>query len=195
MAKVIVEELKEFYQHFPTVAAIVTSHGLGRDNAMACAWHCPLSRSPALYGVSISSRRFTYELIIDGEEFGVNFAPFELAELIASVGGSTGRDVDKFERFKIERVEPIKTSVPILKDAYASYECKLVDHRTYGDHGWFVGEIVATHLLQEAFTDKDVIDLDRVSPVLYLGAELYLAPSKETVRYLDRKVYGERRGL
>ncbi len=193
MAKVIVEELKEFYQHFPTVAAIVTSHGLGRDNAMACAWHCPLSRSPALYGVSVSKRRYSYELIIDGKEFGVNFVPFELAELIASVGGSTGRDMDKFESFKIERAEPVKTSVPILKDAYAAYECKLVDHRTYGDHEWFVGEIVCTHLLKEAFTDEEVVDLERVSPPLYLGAELYLAPSRETVRFIDRKVYGERR--
>jgi len=40
--------------------------------------------------------------------------------------------------------------VPVLKDAYAAYECKLVDSKPYGDHLWIVGEIVAVHFLEEA---------------------------------------------
>jgi flavin reductase (DIM6/NTAB) family NADH-FMN oxidoreductase RutF len=30
----------------------------------------------------------------------------------------------------------------LLKDAYASYECNLLDNKTYGDHVWVVGDIV-----------------------------------------------------
>ena len=32
--------------------------------------------------------------------------------------------------------------------------------------------------------------MDKVSPILYLGHELYLTASKDT-RYLDREVYGK----
>ena len=192
MAKVTVEGAGEFYQHYPRVATIVTTHARGRDNAMACAWHCSLSFTPPLYGVSIRQSRYTYELILEGKEFGVNFVPFELAELIASIGGSRGRDMDKFEHFGVAREKPSKTSVPILKDAYAAYECRLVDCRTYGDHDWLVGEILCTHFLKEVFTDKEVLDLDRVRPALYLGGEFYGVTAKEPIRHLDREVYGKR---
>jgi len=131
-------------------------------------------------------------LILEAKEFGINFMPMDKAELIASVGGISGREVDKFQRFGIAGEKPLKTSVPILKDAYASYECKLVDHKVYGDHVWVVGQILATHFDEDLFAREQVLDLKRVSPALYLGAELYTTPAKDIIRHLDRKVYGKR---
>ena len=159
---------------------------------MAVAWHAPISLKPPLYGVSISPKRFTYQLIVDSKEFGINFLPFKAAELVASVGGSKGSEVDKFQRFNIAKNKPVRTAVPILEDAYAAYECQLVDDRSYGDHRWLVGEIVAVHWLEEVFTPDEVIDLDKVSSILYLGNELYVTTSKDTIKSLDRKVYGQR---
>ena len=192
MAKVIGEDIGAFSQHYPKVAAIVTAQANGRENAMAVAWHTSISAKPPLYGVSIAAKRFTYQLIADSKEFGVNFLPFEMAELVASVGGSDGREVDKFQRFNIAQDKPVKTAVPILSAAYAAYECKLVDDRGYGDHRLLVGEIVAIHQLTDAFTLEETLDLTKVSPILYLGHELYLTASKDTVRSLDRNVYGKR---
>lgn len=192
MTKVSFEGVGKFSYHYPRVATVVTCHAKGKDNAMAVAWHAPISFTPPLYGVSIALKRFTYQLILEAGEFGVNFLPLQAAELIASVGGSKGSEMDKFERFHIAKEKPLKTAVPILKEAYASYECKLVDHRTYGDHEWFVGEIVAVHSVKEAFTEKEVLDLERVAPALYLGEDLYLTASKATIRHLDRMVYGKR---
>ena len=191
MAKVIREGIGEFYQHYPRVVAIVTAQAKGKDNAMAAAWHTPISFNPPLYGVSISPKRFTYQLIVASKEFGVNFLPFEAADLAASVGGSSGEAIDKFQRFNIAKDKSVGTAVPILKAAYAAYECKVVDDKGYGDHRWLVGEIVAIHLLKENFTPDEVIDLDKVSPLLYLGREHYLTIAKDTVRYLNREVYGK----
>ncbi len=190
MDKVITEDIGALSQHYPRVAAVVTAQANGRDNAMAVAWHTFISVSPPLYGISISPKRFTYQLIADSKEFGVNFLPFAEAKLVASVGGSKGYEIDKFNRFNIARDKPVKTAVPILKAAYAAYECKLVDDKGYGDHRWLVGEIVAVHLLREAFTPEETLDLDKVSPLLYLGHELYATTSKD-IRYLDREVYGK----
>ncbi len=192
MAKVISEGIGKFYQHYPRGAVIVTAQAKGKENAMAVAWHVPISFDPPLYGVAISTKRLTYQVIIESREFGVNFLPFEMAELVASVGGSSGQEVDKFQRFNITKDKSVKTAVPILKAAYAAYECKLVDDRGYGDHRLLVGEIVAVHLLEEAFTPEEVLNLDKISPALYLGNELYVTTSKDSVRYLDRQVYGKR---
>jgi flavin reductase (DIM6/NTAB) family NADH-FMN oxidoreductase RutF len=158
---------------------------------MAAAWHSSISFKPALYGVSVAPKRYTYKLIVESGEFGINFMPFEYADLIASVGGSGGSQIDKFRKFNLVEVNPIKTNVPILKQAYAAYECKLVDNKTYGDHSWMVGEIVAVHINEELFTDKGTLDTAKLNPVLYIGAELYITTKKESERLLDRETYGK----
>ncbi len=191
MAKVISEGVGAFYQHYPKVAAIVTAQAGGKDNAMTVDWHTSLSLNPPLYGICIAPERFTYQLIIDSKEFGINFVPFETVELIVLVGSSAGQQIDKFQRFNIAKDTPVKTKVPILQAAYAAYECQLVDDRSYGDHRLLVGEIVAVHLLKEAFTPEETLDLDKVSPVLYLGHELYLTSPRDTVKHLEHTVYGK----
>jgi flavin reductase (DIM6/NTAB) family NADH-FMN oxidoreductase RutF len=59
--------------------------------------------------------------------------------LAASVGGSAGQKIDKFQKLNISKEKPIKTGVLLLKDAYASHECKRLDSKIYGDHVWVVG--------------------------------------------------------
>ena len=192
MARVSMEGVGEYYHHYPRVAVIITVHARGKDNAMAAAWHCPLSFTPPLFGVSISPKRFTHDLIMEAKEFGVNFMPMEKAELIASVGGTSGREVDKFHRFQMAKGKPRKTSVPLLADAYACYECQLVEYKTYGDHVLIVGRVVASHFETDCLTPGQVLNLERVAPTLYLGGELYTYPAKDGIRHLDRKVYGKR---
>jgi flavin reductase (DIM6/NTAB) family NADH-FMN oxidoreductase RutF len=192
MAKVTGDGIGEFYQHYPRTDCVVTAQAKGKENAMTVAWHSSISFRPPLYGVSVSARRFTYQLIADSKEFGVNFLPFTAAEVVAAIGGSSGREIEKFQQFNIAQEKPVETAVPILKDAYAAYECRLVDDRGYGDHQWLVGEIVAAHFFKESFTSDGTLDLDRVRPILYLGHELYVTTSADTIKSLDRKAYGKR---
>ena len=194
MAKQNFEGTGRFSYHYPRLVVIVTSHARGKDNAMTVAWHSPISLKPPLYGIAITSHRSSYELILESREFGVNFLSFKDAEIMASVGGSRGKEIDKFEKFNITREKAMKTNVPLLKEAYASFECKLIDNKAYGDHEWLVGEIVATHILEEAFTSEGVLDVARFDPALYLSGEFYLTTSKGTLKRLDRKEYGRRYG-
>jgi len=191
MSRIISEDVGEYYHHYPKVATVITAQAKGKENAMAAAWHSSISYKPPIYGVAISPKRFTYQLIIDSKEFGVNFLPFEAVELIAKVGGSAGQDIDKFERFGIAKGKPVKTGVPILEAAYAVYECKLIDDQGYGDHRWLVGEIVAVHVAEEALTPEQVLDMNKVNPILYLGKDLYITTAKDAVKRLEREVYGK----
>ncbi len=191
MTKVVVEDAGRLNQQFPRAAIIVTAQAKGRRNAMAAAWHTCVSYQPLLYSIAISPQRFTYQLIIDSQEFGINFLSFKDVELIATVGSSHGQEIDKFQEFNITQDKPVKTAVPILEAAYAAYECKLVDERSYGDHQLLVGEVVAVHTSEEALTPDGVLDLNQVSPALYLGLNFYVSTDKNSLRHLDRKVYGQ----
>ncbi|MFQ6128385.1 MAG: flavin reductase family protein [Thermoplasmata archaeon] len=180
-------EMRGFYHYCPAIATIVTVSRGSEKDAMAAAWHSPISFNPPLYGVSISPKRHTFQMITEAREFGINFVPFDMAKLVAQVGGCSGRDINKFERFKIEEVDPIQTSVPIIRNSYAAYECVLFANNTYGDHEWFVGDVVATHIDSSAFDPSGAVNVEKVVPTLYLGMDLYLKLiSSENIK-LDRK--------
>jgi len=188
MPKIVSEDVGKFSQHNPKVAVIVTASARGRDDAMTAAWHSSISFKPPLYGIAISPKRFTYQLITESREFGVNFIPSGKASLAASIGGTSGQQMDKFERFNIETERPLKTTAPILEDAYAAYECKLVDSKPYGDHIWIVGEIVAVHFLEEAFTPAEILDLDKMKPLLYIGSDFYVSTDKNSINFVKRGI-------
>jgi flavin reductase (DIM6/NTAB) family NADH-FMN oxidoreductase RutF len=188
MARVVSESTGKFNHHNPKVAAIVTASAEGKEGAMTAAWHTSISFSPPLYGVSISPKRFTYELIRKGKEFGINFISAEKASLAAAVGGTSGRQLDKFSKFSMKKVKPLRTGVPILEDAYAAYECKLVDSKAYGDHILVVGEVVAVHFVEEAFTGDETLDVSKVRPLLYLGSDFYVSTDKGSVKYIKRGI-------
>jgi flavin reductase (DIM6/NTAB) family NADH-FMN oxidoreductase RutF len=176
-----------FFQHYPAVVAVVTARAGTRANGMPATWHSAVSLKPPLFGVAVYPKWFTHDLILEAGEFGVNFLPFQKVELIAALGGCTGRTTDKFDRFGIELVEGKKTSAPVLAEAYAAFECRLVERHTYGDHSWFVGEILCAHLLEGALTEKGTVNLQSIEPTLYLGADLYVTATPQTVREVSRK--------
>jgi len=189
VAKVISEDITRFYHQYPRIPVVVTAQANGRRNAMTAAWNTPISYSPPLYAIAISTDRFTYQLIVDSKEFGVNLLPFEEAELVDAIGSTTGREVDKFQRFSIAIDKPVETAVPILEAAYAAYECRLIDDRGYGDHRLLMGEIVAIHMLQDLrdpSVSQEIPNLRKVTPLLYLGRQHYLTVAKETVKYVPR---------
>jgi flavin reductase (DIM6/NTAB) family NADH-FMN oxidoreductase RutF len=185
--KTVSDNIGAFYQHYPRVVVVVTASAGGRDNAMSIAWHTSISKNPPLYGIAISSNHFTYKLIAQSKQFGVNFIPDNKAELVAALGGSKGSQLDKFSAFSISRDEAQKIKVPILRDAYAAFECRLVDDRLYGDHKLLVGEVVAVHYTEEAFMKNGVLDIEEVCPTLYMGGEIYLNTQECRIRTLDRK--------
>jgi flavin reductase (DIM6/NTAB) family NADH-FMN oxidoreductase RutF len=188
MSRIVAEHIGKFSQHYPKVAVIVTSSARSKDDAMTAAWHSSISLKPPIYGVAITSKRFTYQLIMESQQFGINFIPLEKASLAAAIGGTSGKQIDKFERLNIKKEKPLKTTVPILRDAYAAYECKLVDSKPYGDHFWVVGEIVAVHFLEEAFTATEVLALDKIKPLLYIGSDRYASADKNSVSFVKRGI-------
>lgn len=190
MLKDVADDPGAFYQHYPRAAAIVTVNSEGRKNAMAVAWHCPVSFKPPLYGIAIAPKRYTYNMIVQSKYFAINFLPFGKIDLIAALGGSSGKSIDKFTEFNLREDQPVKTEVPILSEAYAAYECALMENHIYGDHAWIIGEVLATHAAQNVLKDSGIPDIKLVSPALYLGGDTYCSTDMDSVKHLDRETSG-----
>ena len=94
--------------------------------------------------------------------------------------------MDEFEAFNIEREKHLRTAVPVLKDAYAAHERKLVDSRHHGYHIWVSGDVVAVGSIEEAFAPKGMLDLKAVKPFLHLGPDCYVSADRKCVNFRQR---------
>ena len=185
MAKIVQTDVGSYYFGYPVNAAVLTSSSRGKTNAMTLAWHTTLSSVPFQYGVAISLTNFTNKLISESNEFVINFMPATHADLVSKIGGCSGNDVDKFGAFGIETTPGSTVDAPVLSAAYASYECKVVDRQTYGDHELFVGRVEAVQWEESMYSDDRILDLEKVSPTLTLGGDLY-AKASDTVHHPRR---------
>lgn len=126
---------------YPMRVVLVTSRHGKKENVMTAAWCFPISMDPPLFGVSISRKRFSHELISKGKSFAINLADKSLAAAAMDAGSVSGKEKDKFSEFGIEK-EYGKLGIPLLKASPVSIECNLIKEIELGDHVLFVGEVV-----------------------------------------------------
>ncbi|KUP09897.1 flavin oxidoreductase [Bacillus coahuilensis m2-6] len=165
---------------YPGMVALITVNSGTEKNIMAAGWHSFISMDPPMYGVAIGKGRYTYSLVQQANHFGVNFVPYEFAEFIQESGTWTGEETDKFKDSGMEWFLGEKLGVPIVKEAYLAYELVVQDCRAYGDHDWFVGEIVQTYQDDELFGTDGLPDFNKLTIPLYLGRSTYLKINDKT---------------
>ena len=163
-----------FYQYYPVVPAVIVVKSGDSIDALACAWYSAVSFDPPLFAVSIAPKRYSYQMLKKSGEFTVNFLEFDNAGTIAALGRTSGREIDKFPAYRIKTLPSKEIETPVLKDAYAAYECRIVKRQRIGDHDLFIGEVLAVHYKDKAFDKKSKIpNLSKLTPTLYLGADYY----------------------
>ncbi|MFD2046482.1 flavin reductase family protein [Ornithinibacillus salinisoli] len=184
---------KTVMHSYPGMVAIITVTYQGRHNIMAAGWHSYISYNPPIYGVAIGRERYTHELVNDASCFAVNFLPYEKAKFIQQVGVFSGDNQDKFAHGNMQFEKGIRINAPILTDAYVAYECKTMDVNSYGDHDWFVGEIVQCYRDDDKFLENGLPNFDKLEIPLYLGRSKYakLDQTSHVETYkIDKDDYG-----
>jgi len=123
---------------------VVTTRKDEKVNGMTAAWVSQVSLHPLLVMVSVAPPRYSHTLIKESDVFAINVLTGEQVELAKRFGYKSGRQIDKFAGLNwITAV----TGSPILPQAYAYLDLKLVHSFVAGDHTLFVGEVVAAKIL------------------------------------------------
>ncbi|MFC2160356.1 flavin reductase family protein [Acidobacteriota bacterium] len=182
--KKITTNLENFQYFYPYTVNIVGAQAGEQINYMACAWHTALSFDPPLFGVLISKKRRTHQIISQAREFTVNFLGYDQVKLSAQMGRISGHDSDKIKELQVELSPAKLINSPILAHAYVCLENKLIDVRSYGDHDLFVGEVQAVHEEEECFNRNGVLDVEKTHPLLYLGSDLYITIAPESLKHV-----------
>jgi flavin reductase (DIM6/NTAB) family NADH-FMN oxidoreductase RutF len=153
-------KIGEAYSYIPNLISLITSvDETGKPNIMTAAWTIQLSTEPPLYGILISPKRYTYELITKTKEFVINIPTKNIKEKVMACGNTSGRNVDKFKQTGLTPIPAKKVKAPWIKECIIHLECKLVDQHPCGDHTLLVGEIQTAYIDKEAFDIENLIFL------------------------------------
>lgn len=126
---------------------IVGSRAGDELNGMTANWLTQLSFEPALVGVSVENDAHTCDLIHRGGAFSVNVVPDGREDLVERFVKPQRRVENKLGDVPFH--EGAATGTPILDEAVAAFECRVVGVHTTGDHTLFVGQVVGAAIPSE----------------------------------------------
>lgn len=114
----------------------------GRRNLMTHTWAMQVSAQPKLVAVAVRRDSLTHELLVGGRVFSLCFVRREDRAMVRAFTKPAveGPGPDMLSGVPVIRGA---TGVPVPAQSPAWLECELRDHHPQGDHGLFVGEVVA----------------------------------------------------
>lgn len=122
------------------------AHGNQR-NAFTAAWITQVSFDPLLLALSINPAHASYPILMAARGFTVSILRQGQLELARHFGTQSGRVIDKLVG---QRWQPALEGAPVLLDAAAYLECRLIDRHTAGDHELVLAQVVGGRVLAAA---------------------------------------------
>ena len=133
---------------YPEQVVLVTTRASdGQANAMAVGWVAVASGDPLMFVLGISDEAYTYKLIRRTREFVVAFPSERMAHEVLYVGsrhGGPGRDKPAECGLAVQAAS--RVCAPLVADAVANFECRLVRSFKPGDCPLIIGEVIAAHV-------------------------------------------------
>jgi flavin reductase (DIM6/NTAB) family NADH-FMN oxidoreductase RutF len=123
----------------------------GRRNAFTAAWLTQVSFDPLLLALSVNPGHASYPLLLAGGGFTVSVLSSEHLHLARHFGTRSGRETDKLSGTSFRAGS---NGAPILLEAVAWFECRLVSRFPAGDHEIVIGRPIAGEIL-----DADAVPL------------------------------------
>ena len=139
-----VSNIRKFLEPGPIV--LVSSSWKNETNIMTMGWHMIMEFEPSLIGCYIWNANHSFDMIRKSKECVFNIPTVDIATKVVRIGNCSGRDVNKFETFKLTPLPSKNVKAPIIKECYANFECKLVDSSLIKKYSLFVFEVVKAHV-------------------------------------------------
>ena len=140
------------------VVLAITKSKDGRINLMAIGWVCIVSDEPPMFLLGIDDPAYTLELIRESKEFVIAYPSRSMAKETLYCGTTHGHNIAKGKISGL-KFEPASTvDVPLLADAVANFECRLVTEYRPGNCPLVVGQVVASSVN----TDNSILRLNNI---------------------------------
>ena len=140
------------------VVLAVTKSKDGRINLMAIGWVCIVSDEPPMFLLGIDDPAYTLELIRESKEFVIAYPSQKMAKETLYCGTTHGHNIDKGKISGLKFESASTVDVPLLADAVANFECRLVTEYRPGNCPLVVGQVVASSVN----TDNSILRLNNI---------------------------------
>ena len=144
----MLKEIKTEIYHLlhPKITFFLTSiDKKGKPNVMACAWATPVSDEPPIVVVCVSKEHYTAKLIRQTKEFVINIPTKKLLSALWICGKSSGRNVDKFQKARLEILSAKRVKSPLIKNCIGFIECRVVKTVDAGECYAFLGKVLSAY--------------------------------------------------
>lgn len=166
-----------------TTCLVVTLSDIFKVNIMPVGLVGSPSLDPPTVGISVFDSHYTYHLLNKFKEFTLNTVTKNLVEKITYLGSISGRKKDKLKESKLTILSPLVIRTPILKECPVNMECKIIKKIKLGRYGYFIGEIVYSHITRGLLDSQGKIISQKLDPIVtlffdYFAVENYLGSFK-----------------
>jgi flavin reductase (DIM6/NTAB) family NADH-FMN oxidoreductase RutF len=142
------DSIKNALKMMPYGFYCIGSHSGEDSNVMVANWLTQVSFEPRLMAFGLQKTSYSHALISKEKVFSVNIFRSDNSEAIMPFTKSRAKNPEKMADAMIS--EGPETGCPILDEAAAFFECRVVEIIDLGgDHDVVVGEVVGAGLRQE----------------------------------------------
>ena len=159
---------------YPLPAVLVTAaDSQGRANVFTAAWTGTVCTNPPMVYISVRPERFSHHMILETGEFVLNLTTERMAYAVDYCGVKSGRDVDKFQKLKLQTEPASEVGVPMIKDAPVCIECRVTEVKHLGSHDLFLAKVLAVHTEEDYLDRKGRLRLQDAGMLAYSHGEYY----------------------
>jgi len=131
-------EVRDLFRRLSMGVYVVGVSHNGRANAFTAAWITQVSFDPLLVALTVNPHNFSHSLLTASGAFAISVLKQGQLELARRYGTRSGRDEDKLAG---QRWRPTASGAPVLLDAAAWLDCRVLEAVTVGDHELVVAQV------------------------------------------------------
>jgi flavin reductase (DIM6/NTAB) family NADH-FMN oxidoreductase RutF len=130
----------------PSGLFVLTARRGEAETGMLASWVQQCSFEPPRVSVALARGREVAAWLVEGAVFTLNILDDTQTDMIVHFGRGFALDQPAFEGLEVERGP---AGGPVLTDALAFLECRVVSRCTAGDHDLLIAEVVRGRMLSE----------------------------------------------
>lgn len=153
------EKFRDLMRHHASAVTVVAAGAPGHRAGLTATAFAPLSDNPATVLVCVQKTAGSHQVIQEAKAFSVNLLASDQRDVADRFGGRHGVTGD--QRFQGALWGTMKTGAPVLFDAIANLDCRLLDQHLFTTHSIFIGEVVDGQVREAA------------EPLLYFRSEYW----------------------
>lgn len=105
---------------------LVTTHDGKKANIMTISWTMVVDFIP-VFALTTGEWNYSFAALREQRECVIAIPTVDLLDKVVGIGTCSGRDTDKFARFKLTPVAARQVGAPLIKECLANIECKVID--------------------------------------------------------------------